>query len=181
MSKPDHDTESFLARWSRRKNAQQQAAASDEQAASEADSPVAEVAPSPQQLPDELKDFSPDDLDVATTDFSRFMHDDIPEDIRRQALRKLWESDELLANLDGLNDYDEDFTPQGMLAAAKGFLQRVADTMSEDSRTISRKSSPSRESVDEEKTAETLRSETPEKEGGSPRLRTHKMDCPWWE
>ena len=29
--------------------------------------------------------------------------------LRRLALRRLWRSDPVLANLDGLNDYDEDF------------------------------------------------------------------------
>ena len=34
----------------------------------------------------------------------------VPEVLRRQALRKLWRLNPVLANLDGLNDYDEDFT-----------------------------------------------------------------------
>ncbi len=38
-----------------------------------------------------------------------FLREGVPEHLKRQALRKLWRSDPLLANLDGLNDYDEDF------------------------------------------------------------------------
>ena len=46
----------------------------------------------------------------ADSDFSVFMHEKVPQAIRRQALRRLWSSDPIYANLDGLNDYDEDFT-----------------------------------------------------------------------
>jgi len=45
-----------------------------------------------------------------TSDFTPFMNDKIPAFIRRKALNVLWRSDAVLANLDGLNDYDEDFT-----------------------------------------------------------------------
>jgi len=43
------------------------------------------------------------------SDFSRFMADDVPELLRKAALRKLWRSSPVFAVLDGLNDYDEDF------------------------------------------------------------------------
>ena len=39
----------------------------------------------------------------------------MPEFIRRKALSKLWLSSPILANIDGLNDYDEDFTVAGSL------------------------------------------------------------------
>lgn len=55
-----------------------------------------------------------DDVDFESltyeSDFTRFMQANVPEAIRRKALKKLWLSDPILANLDGLNDYDEDFT-----------------------------------------------------------------------
>jgi hypothetical protein len=37
----------------------------------------------------------------------------VPEELRRLALRKLWRSDPVLANVDGLNDYDLDYTKLG--------------------------------------------------------------------
>ena len=43
-------------------------------------------------------------------DFTRFMKHDVPEALKRRALRQLWRSDPILANVDGLNDYDDDFT-----------------------------------------------------------------------
>ena len=39
-----------------------------------------------------------------------FMRDEIPERIKRRAMRALWRSNPVLACLDGLNDYDEDYT-----------------------------------------------------------------------
>lgn len=59
-----------------------------------------------------------DSLD-GESDFSVFMRDGVPEDLRRLALRKLWASDPVYANLDGLNDYD----PGEM-----SFLVQVAET-----------------------------------------------------
>ena len=38
------------------------------------------------------------------------MKQGVPEAVRRRALRMLWQSNPILANIDGLNDYDEDFT-----------------------------------------------------------------------
>ena len=43
-------------------------------------------------------------------DVTGFMQKAIPERLRRRALRGLWRSNPVLACLDGLNDYDGDFT-----------------------------------------------------------------------
>lgn len=45
----------------------------------------------------------------ADSDYTQFLADGVPEALTRAALRKLWLSDPVLANLDGLNDYDENF------------------------------------------------------------------------
>ena len=42
-------------------------------------------------------------------DFAAFMSKAVPEHLRKRALRKLWRSNPVLACVDGLNDYDEDF------------------------------------------------------------------------
>ncbi len=55
------------------------------------------------ELPD------PDDL-AAGDDFAAFMRAAVPEHLRRRALRRLWLSDPVLANLDELLDYGEDYT-----------------------------------------------------------------------
>ena len=43
-------------------------------------------------------------------DFAAFMSREVPERLRRKALRTLWRSNPVLACVDGLNDYDGDFT-----------------------------------------------------------------------
>jgi len=43
-------------------------------------------------------------------DFAAFLRAEVPEHLRRQALRRLWRSNPLLANLDGLVDHGEDYT-----------------------------------------------------------------------
>lgn len=42
-------------------------------------------------------------------DFAAFMSRDVPERLRTQALRTLWRSNPVLACVDGLNDYDDDY------------------------------------------------------------------------
>lgn len=51
----------------------------------------------------------PDSL-VMGDDFSGFMARSVPDHLRRRALRKLWVSNPVLANLDGLLDHGEDYT-----------------------------------------------------------------------
>lgn len=66
-------------------------------------------------------------------DFSAFMKSAVPISIRRRALRKLWLSNPVLANLDELVDYGEDFTDaatvvdnlQTAYQVGKGMLRHV--------------------------------------------------------
>ena len=48
------------------------------------------------------------------------MKEVVPERLRRRALKKLWLSNPLLANVDGLVDYGEDFTDA---AVGAGFVE----------------------------------------------------------
>ena len=50
-----------------------------------------------------------------TSDFSAFLREGVPEELQRRALRKLWRTDPVLANLDGLVDYGEDFTDAALV------------------------------------------------------------------
>lgn len=54
-----------------------------------------------------LKD--PDLMEMGD-DFSAFMQTAVPERLRRRALRRLWRSNPVLANLDGLVDHGEDYS-----------------------------------------------------------------------
>lgn len=66
------------------------------------------------------------------SDFTVFLTENVPEELRRRALRSLWRSDPILANLDGLNDYDEDYSTVGTVRdvvrtvyeAGKGYLTK---------------------------------------------------------
>ena len=73
------------------------------------------------------------------SDYTAFMAKNVPEALRRAALRKLWMSDPVLANLDGLNDYYEDYNivDQAITAAqtsyrpGKGYLDEIEEKLAQ--------------------------------------------------
>ncbi|MBC8239944.1 MAG: DUF3306 domain-containing protein [Alphaproteobacteria bacterium] len=77
-----------------------------------------------------------EDLD-ANSDYTQFLVDGVPEALTRAALRKLWLSDPVLANLDGLNDYDEDFNLIDKLIAAIDTNYKVGRGMLSEAEAIS--------------------------------------------
>ncbi len=121
MSTDRSQTEdSLISRWAKRKEAVRQAEEAEEiaEVSSEA---IEDVEPETeeeamallQERDPELADqISALDLDQLTydDDFTVFLKTKVPDIIRRKALSKLWLSHPLLANLDGLNEYDEDYT-----------------------------------------------------------------------
>jgi len=111
----------FLRRWSRLKSdarpadaepVEQNAVAPSEPETTEADE--AALA--------ELPDIDTLDKD---SDYTVFLRDGVPEALRQRALRKLWLSDPVLANLDGLNDYDDDFA--AIVQEGAAYMQRLVD------------------------------------------------------
>ena len=68
-------------------------------------------------------------------DFSAFMSKAVPDRLRRRALRTLWRSNPVLANVDMLVDYGEDFTDaatvienlQTAYQVGKGMLKHVEE------------------------------------------------------
>ncbi|MEC7377584.1 MAG: DUF3306 domain-containing protein [Pseudomonadota bacterium] len=68
------------------------------------------------------------------TDITGFMRREIPEFLRRKALRSLWKSNPVLAVLDGLNDYDEDYTLASTAGQTVSSLFRVGEGMVEKAR-----------------------------------------------
>jgi len=112
MADETGDDGGFLSRWSRRKReveAAEAAAAADAQTPDVVD-PEA-VAREAEELEQNRLAAEAVDIDSmkAGDDFGLFMKRGVPEFLRRKALRKLWRSNPVFANLDGLNDYDEDF------------------------------------------------------------------------
>jgi hypothetical protein len=107
--------ETFLARWSRRKQAAREAEREQEPQHSAPQGPTratdADAAARPDAadrtpaLPD------PSTLD-ASSDFSVFLGRDVPVETHRAALRRLWRLDPFYNRHDGLSDYCEDFTDQ---------------------------------------------------------------------
>ena len=75
------------------------------------------------------------DTMVQGDDFSVFMAKAVPDQIRRRALRTLWRSNPVLANVDMLVDYGEDFTDAAMAVeniqtayqVGKGMLKHVEE------------------------------------------------------
>jgi hypothetical protein len=95
--------ESFAERWSRRKQA-----AGEEEAGqtAQASLPEAEVAPAP-PLTDE--DMPPLESLDERSDYAAFLSPGVSEQLRAQALRKLFKLPGMHLP-DGLDDYDDDFT-----------------------------------------------------------------------
>ena len=78
-------------------------------------------------------------------DFSIFMKRGVPDLLRKKALQKFFNSNPVLANLDGLNDYDEDFNNplhmvyksswdvgRGFLTEAEKILQQATGRLTRD-------------------------------------------------
>ncbi len=103
--------------WARRKAA----VAAEEQAVEEAEreAVAAEERKALEERPDEevLAELDLPDPDSMKQgdDFSAFMSDAVPQRLRRRALRQLWRSNPVLANLDNLVDYGEDYTDAALV------------------------------------------------------------------
>ncbi len=114
------------------------------------------------ELLQELELPDPDTLKMGD-DFSVFMSKAVPDRIRRRALRTLWRSNPVLANVDMLVDYGEDFTDSAMVVenmqtayqVGKGMLKHVQE-MARQAEELENPSEP--EVLDEEieEEAETL-------------------------
>ena len=123
--------------WSRRKagvkaEAQAEQASLDAQALAEDHAALEETTDA--ELLAELDLPDPDTLQMGD-DFSAFMAKAVPDRIRRRALRTLWRSNPVLANVDMLVDYGEDFTDSAMVVenmqtayqVGKGMLKHVQE------------------------------------------------------
>jgi hypothetical protein len=124
----------FLSRWARRKQevreSEEREAALAPDAAADAD---ADAEAQAQALADpDQRDVPPDEetrqrwideleaVDIGSlayeSDFTIFMKSWVPVALRQKALRKLWTTNPALAVLDGLNDYDLDYTDKAIAA-----------------------------------------------------------------
>ncbi len=129
--------DSFLSRWSRLKRREEAPGISPEM--------EPEPAPPPTETPpteilaetlDVLKDLPSLESLTAESDFTPFLRNGVPETLHRQALRKLWLSDPVYANDDGLKDYAGDYTSlfsgavvKTLYRVGKGFLDTVEESL----------------------------------------------------
>lgn len=77
------------------------------------------------------------DLDTIDeeSDLSVFMKAGVPEGLKKQALAMLWRSNPVFANIDGLNDYDDDFGSSDLIMktfksayqAGRGYLEKEVE------------------------------------------------------
>lgn len=96
----------FLKRWSETKLAEEK--------------PPEVIPDAPESNDGELEETPPVDLPSidsldGDSDYTPFLGEGVPEELARKALRKLWSSDPAFANLDGLNDYDDDYSKLGIV------------------------------------------------------------------
>ncbi|MEP2028629.1 MAG: DUF3306 domain-containing protein [Paracoccaceae bacterium] len=123
--------------WSDRKArvlAEQQAEEQAVVAEVEATELAEQEAKSDEVLLEELGLPDPDELKLGD-DIKGFMSKAVPDRLRRRALRQLWRLNPVLANVDGLVDYGEDFTDsatvienlQTAYQVGKGMLKHVEE------------------------------------------------------
>lgn len=164
------DEETFVSRWSRRKrDARVEEEATASVPASEAQNTVPAESESPEDESPEGESPEGDREVVAalpdiesldeTSDFTPFMAKGVPEALRRRALRKLWRLNPAFAQLDGLNDYDEDFTDAAvaLLSQVKTVYKvgkgMVSEPDAEEESAPQEGSAPQKESAPQEESA----------------------------
>jgi hypothetical protein len=112
----------FLARWSRLKRRARQPQPPDAAPAN------AEAAALPAETPPET--LPPIETLTAQSDYKIFMQAGVPEATRNAALQKLWRSDPVFANLDGLVEYGEDYAAVFKSTAVVRTVYRVLKGLS---------------------------------------------------
>ncbi|MFD0979167.1 DUF3306 domain-containing protein [Tropicimonas aquimaris] len=98
--------------WSRRKaavEAEARTEAAAVEAASEAEAEAALAERDDAEILAELGLPEPETLETSEQ-VRAFLTSAVPQRLKTRALRRLWTTNPVLANLDGLNDYDTDFT-----------------------------------------------------------------------
>lgn len=122
--------------WSRRK-----AAVEAERVSAEAEQVRAAVEAPMEERPDDelLAEFGlpvPEQIE-SVEDVQKFLGSALPQRLKTRALRKLWSLNPVLANVDGLVDYGEDFTDSAMVVenlqtvyqVGKGIVVKLTETM----------------------------------------------------
>ena len=144
MTDKEKTEETFLKRWSRRKSFEEEKlteeVATEETLGNELSEE--EKLKKTEQEEAEEKEMAEnraiaEAIDLETldyeSDFQPFMKKGVPEALKNLAMRKLWTSNPILANVDGLNDYDENFADPALNVfksdwkVGRGFLTEEDD------------------------------------------------------
>jgi hypothetical protein len=115
------NSRAFMRRWSSRKL--------DPPARRREDYAHAGVATSTESAPDER--FANFDFDALNfeSDYRQFMSGTISDQIRNKALQKLWNSSDLIAKPDELDEYREDFRDEAKSAGIVGSAYRIGGAL----------------------------------------------------
>lgn len=137
------EDDGFLSRWSRlkAKERDQKSTTAPAEAAPEA-TPVVATAPMPdtavvpdvgtaEEAADPNADLPPIESLDRHSDYTAFLRAGVAPELRKQALRKLWRSDPVFANLDGLLEYGEDYSLPFKNRTAVATLYQVGKGMAE--------------------------------------------------
>lgn len=117
----------FLDRWSRRKLEQSTEPQVEEDVVAEV-VPPAEDPRTDDQILQDLGLPHPDALSPGD-DIKGFLNPVVPDRLRRLALRQLWRSNPVLANVDGLVEYGEDYTDAATVVENLQTLYQVGKGM----------------------------------------------------
>lgn len=127
-SRDPHDTRDgdggFLSRWSQRKQAARNLPSGSADTPVEAQTPAVDEAAArraeehERQLAENRAAAEAVDLETLDfgSDYSVFLKEGVSTQLKNAALRKLWSSNPVLACVDGLNDYDDDFRTMASVA-----------------------------------------------------------------
>jgi hypothetical protein len=114
VTEPDQDAKNFLERWSQRKQAaahgHSEGASPDARGTepeAPADESTASAIPAPAFDP---KTLPPIESITATSDIRAFLAPEVPEELKRAALRRAWASDPAIRDFIGLAENQWDFT-----------------------------------------------------------------------
>ena len=144
MSNRSDENKGFLARWSDRKQAHEQEeeqkpiqarfldegretkGSADEEFEDKTDAEIISILDLPE--PESLK---------LGDNVAGFMSDRVPERIRAKALRAFWKTNPVLANIDGLDEYCDDYTDAAMIIenmqtiyqVGKGYASQALDAL----------------------------------------------------
>ena len=142
--------------WSRRKaavEAEQAAEARLAEERAEAERDAALEDKSDAEILADLDLPDPDDLGQGD-DFTVFLSKTVPQRIRTRALRRLWLTNPVLANVDGLVDYGEDFTDASCVIENLQTAYQVGKGMTEHVLEMARQAAAEEEDEVEPETAD---------------------------